>query len=70
MSSTDSPTHAEKGVMDERMHARASAGLLLRAALSLVAFAAGVYRTTLFGSDEDVAAAVDEMRWVDTEVLR
>lgn len=56
--------------MDARMHARTSAGLLMKAALSLLAFAASRYRATLFGTEDDVTAAMADLRWVDENVLR
>ena len=56
--------------MDQRIHARTSAGLLMKAALSLFAFAAEAYRTTLFGTDEEVDAALVDLRWIDAEVIR
>lgn len=56
--------------MDNRALVRSSAGLLLKAALALVALAADAYRASLFGSHEDVSTALADLRWVDTELLR
>lgn len=49
--------------MEERHHVRTSAGALMKAALSLLAFAASAYQASLFGTEEDVTTAMADLRW-------
>ena len=54
---------------ERRTWARGTAGLLLKAAMSLVAYAASLYQTTLLGTDEELEEAIAAMKRVNEDLI-